>query len=173
MTTSAEEATERLLLRVPRLVDAEVLHTIFGDRDAMRYTFHLASLRECRRHIAGHQCQRRKRGYGPWTVVERASGAIVGFGGLLDDPFDPGWGIEIAYHFAPAVWGRGYASELTRHCVGFAASVLRVPELKAFAHPENVASQRVLEKSGFTRRGFVSEMNRILYGQSLSCRDPA
>jgi [ribosomal protein S5]-alanine N-acetyltransferase len=166
--TSGAAETERLLLRVPRLADAEELLTIFGDRDAMRYTFHLASLRECRRHIAGHQCQRRKRGYGPWTVVERASGAIVGFGGLLDDPFDPGWGIEIAYHFAPAVWGRGYASELTNHCVRVEAERLQVHEVSAFAHPNNVASQRVLTKAGFEQRRFVDEMNRFLFVRTIT-----
>src|SRR5687767_8229713 len=88
------EETERLALRVPRLADAPELLDFFGDREVMRYTYHLADLRGCRRHIAGHGCQRRKLGFGPWTIIEKTSGQIVGFGGLSDDPFDPGWGIE-------------------------------------------------------------------------------
>ena len=95
----ADEATGRLILRVPRLLDVPDLMNVFGDSEAMRYTTHFTSLRQCRRHIAGHNCQRRKKGYGPWTIVEKASGEVAGFGGLYDDPFDPGWGIEIAYHF--------------------------------------------------------------------------
>jgi [ribosomal protein S5]-alanine N-acetyltransferase len=42
----------------------------------------------------------RKVGYGPWVVLEKARGVIIGFGGLYDDPFDVGWGIEVSYHFA-------------------------------------------------------------------------
>jgi RimJ/RimL family protein N-acetyltransferase len=129
----------------------------------MRYTLHFASQRDCRRHIAAHHCQRGRKGFGPWSVVEKTSGRIIGFGGLLDDPFDPGWGIEVAYHFAPAAWGRGYASELTIHCLRVAAERLRLREVCAFAHPDNAASHRVLTKAGFERRRFVSEMNRFLY----------
>ena len=44
-----------------------------------------------------------------------------------------------------------------------ADEVLYLPELIAFAHPENVASRRMLEKSGFAAVLFVSEMERILY----------
>jgi [ribosomal protein S5]-alanine N-acetyltransferase len=157
------EETERLLLHVPRLSDADDLMSVFGDRDAMRYTFHLPTLRDCRRRIAGNHCQRRRVGFGPWTVVEKASGRIIGFGGLLDDPFDPGWGIEVAYHFSRTAWGRGYATELSTYSLDVAATRLRVPRISAFAHPENVGSQRVLAKAGFERLRFVESMNRFMY----------
>ena len=39
-------------------------------------------------------------------------GRIIGWGGLYDDPFDPGWGGEVAYFFYQAVWGQGYDSEM-------------------------------------------------------------
>jgi RimJ/RimL family protein N-acetyltransferase len=165
---AGSDATERLLLRVPRLSDAGELMGFLGDRDAMRYTHHLANLRECRRHLAGHNCQRGKKGYGPWTIIEKVSGQIVGLGGLLDDPFDPGWGIEVVYHFSPAVWGNGYATELTRHCLKVAAEQLHVSEVSAFAHPANTASQRVLAKNGFEQRRFVAQMNRHLYVRALA-----
>jgi [ribosomal protein S5]-alanine N-acetyltransferase len=129
----------------------------------MRHTFHLATLRDCRRHIAGHDCQRRKKGFGPWTIVEKERGQVVGFGGLLDDPFDPGWGIEVVYHFSRAAWGKGYATELAKHSVHVAATRLRVPKVSAFAHPDNVGSQRVLAKAGFERLRFIDGMNRYLY----------
>ena len=164
------EETDRLELRVPRLADVGDLMLFLGDREAMRYTYHLVDMRGCRRHIAAHDCQRRRRGFGPWSVVEKTSGQIIGFGGLLDDPFDPGWGIEVAYHFAPATWGKGFATELTRHCLRVAAERLHVSEVSAFAHPDNAASRRVLEKAGFEQRRFVTEMNRYLYVRSVKPR---
>jgi ribosomal-protein-alanine N-acetyltransferase len=158
-----EIETDRLLLRPPRLADAQALFAFLGDREAMRFTQPRSSLKDCRRYLAGHERQRRRVGCAPWVVVAKADNAIVGFGGLYEDPFDPGWGVEVGYFFAPGAWGRGYATELTRACLDLAARDRRWPELSAFAHPENIGSQRVLEKAGFQRSRFVSDMNRHLY----------
>jgi RimJ/RimL family protein N-acetyltransferase len=43
--------------------------------------------------------------------VSKANDRIVGWGGLYNHPFDPGWGMEIAYFFHPDVWGQGYATD--------------------------------------------------------------
>ena len=162
--------TARLILRRPRLTDAPALFEFLGDAEAMRYTHVDASLRACRRRIALHEWRRRRNGYAPWTVVAKASGQIIGWGGLYEDPFDPGWGVEVGYFFHPAAWGRGYASELMAACTAIADEVLRVPEITAFAHPENGGSRRVLEKAGFEPVRFVPEMERMLFrrgGQAL------
>ena len=60
-------------------------------------------------------------------------------------------------------WGQGYASELTRACTTFADHALGRRDIHAFAHPDNLGSQRVLEKAGFTVLRFVPEMDRLLY----------
>lgn len=155
--------TERLILQRPRLSDASALLRIFGDAEAMRYTLHFPAMRNLRRHIAGHERQRRRLGYGPWTVLERTSRQTIGFGGLYEDPFEPGWGPELAYHFAPEHWGRGYASELAAYCLAFAHGPLGIASLGAFTHPDNAASRRVLEKAGFRRQCFIVGMNRHFY----------
>jgi [ribosomal protein S5]-alanine N-acetyltransferase len=155
--------TSRLILRHPTLADVPGLFEFLGDAEAMRYTHADTSLRQCRRRIAVHEWQRRRKGYAPWTVVRKADSRIIGWGGLYDDPFDPGWGIEVGYYFEPTAWGLGYATELTVACTGFADEVLGLPGLRAFARPENVGSRRVLEKAGFEVERFVPEMDRFLY----------
>ncbi|MBI1775886.1 MAG: GNAT family N-acetyltransferase [Proteobacteria bacterium] len=160
---AAEFESERLRLRWPRLADAAALFAFMGDADSMRLTQRLRDLRECRRYLAAHACQRRKLGYGPWVVLDKSDGRIVGFGGLYDDPFEPGWGIEVSYRFAPAAWGKGYASELTKFCLTLASEQLGLGEVKAFALPDNTASRRVLEKNGFKQVRFLPAMNRCLY----------
>lgn len=162
--------TARLLLRPPRLADAPDLFEFLGDATAMQYTTLRTSLRDCRRYLAGHERQRRRVGCAPWVVVERETMAIIGLGGLYDDPFDPGWGVEVGYFFAPAAWGKGYATELTQFCVSLARDQARWPRLRAFAHPQNTASQRVLLKAGFAQERFVPEMNRLLYGLEFGHR---
>jgi ribosomal-protein-alanine N-acetyltransferase len=155
--------TARLLLRRPTLADVAALYAFLGDPAAMRHTQVDATLRACRRRVAVHEYYRRRNGYAPWTVLTRADGRIVGWGGLYQDPFGPGWGVEVGYHFHPAAWGRGYATELVTACADVADRVLGLPELWAFAHPDNRASDRVLAKAGFTRVRFVPEMDRFLY----------
>lgn len=156
------EETARLTLRRPKLADAPDLLAFMGDVEAMRWTHTQDSVPALRRYLAAHARQHRRTGYGPWTVVARESGAIIGFGGLYEDPFDPGWGLEVAYFFAPSVWGRGYASELVARSLEVArqggASTVR-----AFAHPENAGSRRVLEKAGFRVERYVPEMERLLF----------
>lgn len=155
--------TSRLLLRRPTLADVPRLFEFLGDVEAMRRTHADASLRECRRRVAVHERQRRRIGYAPWTVVTKADGRTIGWGGLYDDPFDPGWGVEVGYYFDPEAWGKGYATELVVACVSLADDGLGLPEVRAFARPENAGSRRVLEKAGFEVVRFLPEMERLLY----------
>ncbi len=154
--------TERLLLRPPRLADVLALFAFLGDPIAMRHTHVDADLRSCRRRVAVHERRRRRDGYAPWTVLDRVHGRIIGWGGLYEDPFEPGWGVEVGYFFHPAVWGRGLASELLAAALAVADG-LALPEVRAFAHPANTASRRVLEQAGFTRDRCLPEMDRFLF----------
>ena len=104
--------TSRLILRRPRLLDVTALFEFLGDAQAMQHTHVDASLRECRRRIAVHERRRRYNGYAPWTIMAKSDRQIIGWGGLYDDPFDPGWGVEVGYFFHPSAWGLGYASEM-------------------------------------------------------------
>jgi ribosomal-protein-alanine N-acetyltransferase len=155
--------TSRLLLRRPRLADVPALFEFLGDVMAMQHTHADASLKECRRRVAVHERHRRRNGYAPWTIMAKSESRIIGWGGLYDDPFDPGWGTEVAYFFHPSVWGQGYASEMVAACMGVADYSLRLPEVRAFAHPANAGSQRVLEKASFEVVRFLPEMDRFLY----------
>lgn len=155
--------TARLCLRPPRLADVPALFEFLGDADAMRHTHVDLSLRQCRRRIAVHERRRRHDGCAPWTILAKGDGRIIGWGGLYSDPFTLGWGIEIGYAFHPTAWGRGHATELGMACMELTDRVLQLPEVKAFAKPENIASRRVLEKLGFDAVGFVPELARLLY----------
>ena len=159
--------TARLRLRPPRLADARPLLAIFGDAEAQRHTLHFRTLREVRRHIAAHERQRRRIGCGPWLVTEKASGAVIGWGGLYEDPFDRRFGIEIAYSFARSGWGKGYAGELVAFSLAHARVALGLSEIVAFSHPDNAASRRVLDKAGFVQDRWIEDLQRHLYRRAL------
>lgn len=57
---------------------------------------------------------------------------------------------EIGFLLARRHWGRGWATEATRAVVGWARTSPALTRLHATCDAENLASARVLEKSGFT-----------------------
>jgi RimJ/RimL family protein N-acetyltransferase len=159
--------TTRLRLRHSTLADAPQLLEIFSDVEAQRYTLHFGTLGECRRHIAAHDRHRRRVGCGPWTVTEKNSGHVIGWGGLYEDPLDRRWGIEVAYSFARSAWGKGYAGELVGHCLEVARGELGLAEIVAFSHQGNAGSRRVLERAGFVLDRYLPDMDRNFYRRKL------
>jgi ribosomal-protein-alanine N-acetyltransferase len=141
--------TARLTLRGFASDDVDRLYAIQGDRQAMRHTYAAPSREECARRLETHEGLRLERGFAPWVVVWRDEARVIGWGGLGVDPFDPGWGVEVSYFVDPSYWGRGIATEVVAAALdqGFGRHAL--PAIGAFAKPENGASIRVLEKSGF------------------------
>lgn len=57
---------------------------------------------------------------------------------------------ELGYMFAPAHWGKGYATEMAAALIAHAWSRYDWPEIFAAALSENPASSRVLLKLGFS-----------------------
>jgi [ribosomal protein S5]-alanine N-acetyltransferase len=161
--------TKRLTLSKPRLADVPDLFEFLGDPTAMVHTHCDESPSECRRRIAVHEWKRRINGYAPWVIRAKNEAKPIGWGGLYDDPFDPGWGIELAYYFHPKYWGQGYGTEFAVAALEVADKELAVPLVSAFAHPDNKASNRLLENVGFRWQHYLPAMDRNLY--SRQCPD--
>lgn len=88
-------------------------------------------------------------GFGPWTVVQRDTGAVVGRVGLAHARVAGESEIEVAWFLSGDVWGRGYATEMAREAVRVAFELLGLENLVSFTTPANVASQAVMRKLGF------------------------
>ncbi|MDR6102374.1 ribosomal-protein-alanine N-acetyltransferase [Agrobacterium larrymoorei] len=155
--------TERLILRQARRADIPELFEFLGDPVAMQHTHSDRTLRECQRRVMVHEWRRRRDGCAPWVVIRREDRRIIGWGGLYEDPFDPGWDFEVGYYFRPEVWGKGYASELVNAALSCADDQLKLPEVWAMAHPDNGGSRRVLEKAGFEFMRHLHDRNRLLF----------
>jgi [ribosomal protein S5]-alanine N-acetyltransferase len=160
--------TERLFLSTYEPTVAEAIFAILGDAEAMHFTQHDADLSACRHRLETHEAQRAARGYAPWVIREATNMRVIGWGGIYDDPFDTGWGPEVGYFFARSAWGRGFATELVRYSLSSLQPEWGLRNIRAFAHPMNVASHNVLTKCGFTRVEFVPSMNRWLYETAIT-----
>jgi RimJ/RimL family protein N-acetyltransferase len=88
-------------------------------------------------------------GFGLWLLRDRATGVMVGRGGLQHTVVGRDGEVEAGWAIAPERWGQGLATELAHACTAVAFGELALAEIIAMALPSNVASRRVMEKSGF------------------------
>ncbi len=84
------------------------------------------------------------RDYGMFALVDRNSGGVAGFIGLVHprEQTLP----EVKYAFSKLYWGHGFATEVVRALVDHASLRHNLTMIVATVAPENIASQRVLEK---------------------------
>ena len=122
-------------------------------------------------------------GYGWWAVCA-ADSAADSAAGSTNPPQNPpliGWAglqylpetdeIEVGYLLGRDYWGRGLATEAAQTSVQFGFEDLGIETIVGIVHPENIASQRVLEKAGlaYVERAhyFGMDVYRYLVTRSL------
>jgi len=147
--------TPRLRLRRLRASDEPDLIALDSDPDVMRY---VGSPPGCRspQETAERVKQRLAADHGPlgfWLVEPRDRGGLLGLCALIRMP--SGDDVELAYRLARRSWGQGIATEAAGALVDHGLRAATLPQIVAVTYPENLASQRVLEKVGFTHRGLV------------------
>lgn len=97
----------------------------------------------------------RDHGHTFWAVERREDGALLGFCGLkrmnspggehLHGAFEIGWRLR------EDAWGKGYASEAARKSLDLAFDHFGAPFVVALTVPDNLASQKVMERLGMRR----------------------
>jgi RimJ/RimL family protein N-acetyltransferase len=147
--------TARLRLRRPRPADEADMIALDRDPDVMRWVGSppgvktlVETTERARQRIAAE--------HGPmgfWVLETRADGRVCGLGALI--PMPDGDDVELAYRLARNAWGHGYATEAGAALVRYAFATLALPRVVAVMYPDNVGSQRVLEKLGFRRDGMI------------------
>jgi RimJ/RimL family protein N-acetyltransferase len=155
--------TARLVLRPFREGDLDDLFAIDSDDRVMRY---LASglqgrtREECERALERMVANAVARpGYGLLHGSLRDGGRFVGGCGLFALE---GAGVEIAYRLPFACWGQGYATEMARAVLRHGFAGLGLDRIVGLTWPENVPSQRVLEKIGMRRETDAEHYGRIM-----------
>jgi len=156
--------TPRLVLRHFERGDVDDLFAMDSDDRVMRYLgsgLKGRSRTECEQGIERMVQQAAKRpGYGLLHASLRDGGGFVGGCGLF--PVPEGEDIEIAYRLPHARWGQGFATEMARAVLAHGFDNLGLARIVGLTWPENVPSQRVLEKIGMRR-----EPDALHYGRSM------
>jgi RimJ/RimL family protein N-acetyltransferase len=154
--------TERLILRVPELGDADGYAGIWGDPEVMRFLGGQAvppeNVPKGIERMLGHW---ERHGIGLFSLVRKEDERLVGRVGYLlwdtarwvnamHEQLTGDLELEIGWTIGREFWKLGYATEAAAACRDYAFGELRRDRVISLIAPENIASIRVAEKIGET-----------------------
>ncbi|BAU14233.1 putative acetyltransferase [Leptolyngbya sp. NIES-3755] len=141
--------TERLWLRPFRNEDLDRMAELFGDPEVMRY---ISSGTKTRAELEAEFPAMLERwsgsGFGMWAMIEKTSRILLGRCGLIYLNGTPE--VELGYMLDKTYWNRGFVTEASIACLRFGFEQAGLERIVAIAQPENIASQRVMQKVGMT-----------------------
>jgi len=154
--------TSRLTLRPLQPDDTGVLYRIYQSEGVLRYFPNPIPppMDKVQKFITGQQTHWEIHAYGNWGVVPVGEEEIIGWAGLqylleLDET-------EVGFLLDRPYWGKGYATEAAQASLQFGFEHFSLDHIIALVHPENLASQRVVEKCGMVILNTIS-----LWGMEL------
>ena len=153
MSTAPELHTPRLILRRWRDGDRVPFAKLNRDAQVMEHMPARLTRAQSDEMIELIEARFDQHGYGLWAVEVRATGALAGFTGLQDVPFQAPFtpAIEVGWRLARTVWGRGYATEAARAALAYGFGALRLPEVVAMIVPANRRSRAVAQRLDMTQ----------------------
>jgi len=144
--------TERLILRRWTEEDIARYAALQADPDVRRYFPGTMPTEkgeaDGRLHAAGFE----RHGFDQWVVELPGVSAFIGIAGLRriqrEMPFEPR--VDVGWHFLPAYWGKGYATEAGRAALHDVFSRTDLPQVVAYTARLNEPSRSVMRRLGMT-----------------------
>ncbi|MEM8564497.1 MAG: GNAT family N-acetyltransferase [Pseudomonadota bacterium] len=139
--------SERLICRRWTSNDLDAIYDVYSDEEGSRWVDDGTPItrEECEQWLVTTIKNYEQRGYGMFALDEKSSGRTIGFCGLVH----PNGQIlaEVKYAFLRSHWGKGFASEAIPRLLSYGTKYHQLTEIIATVDRENMASQRVLQKS--------------------------
>jgi ribosomal-protein-alanine N-acetyltransferase len=166
MTEETVLQTDRLLLRTWRDEDLNDLVRLHSRPDVSRYLSRSGkpwTRDEAMDRMTGWMRDFHQHGVAKLRLLRRDNEQFVGRAGFSlfaeTDQF------ELGYSLAPAFWGQGYATEIAGALARHFFRLQICEHFIAFAHVDNAASLKVLEKIGmrYDRTGPMGELMCHVY----------
>ena len=156
--------TDRLLLKEYVEDDAESFFKLNTYPEVVRFVPDkpLLNVEQARQTLIDHPiADYRRYGFGRGACILKSTGEQIGFAGLkyLDELGE----VDVAYRLLPAHWGQGLATEVALASVRYGFAALGLKRIIGLVMPKNIASVRVLEKTGLRYSGTVT-----LWGHTFS-----
>jgi RimJ/RimL family protein N-acetyltransferase len=144
-------STPRLLLRSYRRADIPELVSLIGAREIAETTLRIPHPYTTKDAEATLRQFRRDKTLTRFAIIVRETKRLCGGVGLnLELPSNRA---ELGYWVGVPFWGKGYCTEAAREVVRYGFVQLDLNRIYASCFVGNAASQRVLEKLGFSYEG--------------------
>ena len=146
--------TERLVLRIPSLADAEAIFNSYAqDSEVTRYLIWRPhrNIEETKTFLAACAVAWEDEVRFPYVITFKENGAVIGMIEIRIDDFKA----DVGYVLSRQNWGKGMATEALRSLVEWALRQESIYRVWALCDVENAASGRVLEKVGMQREGVL------------------
>lgn len=153
--------TERLYFRELLETDVEGLFSLDSDPEVHQYLGKnpIKTIQQANDAIKFIRQQYVDNGVGRLAIIEKESSNFVGWGGfkLVTDLTNGHKDYyDLGYRFIKKSWGKGYATESSKAAVEYGFNSLKLPAIYAIADIDNLQSQKVLKKCGFTEKEIFS-----------------
>ncbi|URO01379.1 GNAT family N-acetyltransferase [Leclercia adecarboxylata] len=153
----------------------EGLRVMDSDAGVMRYITRgiVKTPEETWEGIRRVQARWKKYNYSWWAIKEKSSGVIVGAACLQHLANVDGAPLEIGWRLVPEHNGKGFATEAAHAIVDYAAEQVGATYLVAVADPENIPSQRVMQRLGMSYKAIEQHYDVPCVVYELKIRRPA
>ncbi|MES2900714.1 MAG: GNAT family protein [Pseudomonadota bacterium] len=150
--------TERLALRFFEEGDAAALYAIFSDVKVMRYWSSSAwtTMEEAHESVREAQAAYTDGSSLRLGIVLRDSGELIGYINLYAI-YHANRRCDIGYALAQPHWGNGYLAEAMRAVIEHGFAAMDLNRIEADIDPRNTASEKLLERMGFQKEGYMRE----------------
>jgi len=141
--------TTRFIVRQFTIADSEAFYLLNSNEAVMRYIRPVKDRAACDTFLSQQlDAYTEEHKLGRWYVGEKESDRLIGMFSIL--PMQGNIDYHIGYALLPDEWGKGYATELLQAGVAYFFNNFSKQQLFAITQPENIASEKVLIKAGFT-----------------------
>jgi ribosomal-protein-alanine N-acetyltransferase len=169
--------TERLILRLMTMDDLDTLAALYAKPEIRKYfPDGVQSYDETKREIEWNlNVYYAKYGYGLWSTILKATGAMIGRCGLIPWEFEDEKEVEVAYMIDQPYWGQGLGTEAAQGIVRYGFDDLQLPRLTCLIDPDHPESQNVAIKLGMTveKDTVMDGMRTFIYGMANPAFDAA
>ncbi|WP_284652580.1 GNAT family N-acetyltransferase [Flavobacterium terrisoli] len=149
-------ATDRLILRPLELSDAADMFAMDSNPEVHKYLWQnpTQTIEEIIKVIENIHGQYERNNIGRFATILKETGEFIGWTGIkfiTDEPENGNINFyDYGYRLNPKFWGKGYASEASLAWLDYGFNEMKIDIMNAYAHHENGASNRVLEKIGMS-----------------------
>ncbi len=153
-----ELKTKRLILRRIRKSDANEMFEIYSNEAVMKHFGRnpYKSLHEAEENIKRIKTAFKKGEGIRWAITLKGNDKLIGSAGiwrLMKEHFRG----EVGYELSPEYWKKGIMFEALSGIINFGFKKMNLHTIEANLDPKNIASVKLLEKSGFKKEGHTKE----------------